>query len=135
MPVKSIHSFFLSLVFFSSLLIAQSSSKEGTSPSAINALIENKKEFIKLSNGEYTSGFRIKIHSGIDKDKASYTASKFRSIYSDIAYYEKYQQPNFTVSVGDFKTKLEAYKFLQDIKANFPLAFIVKEKIKAHRLK
>jgi hypothetical protein len=102
---------------------------------AINALIENKKEFIRLTNGEYAAGFRIKIHSGIDKDKASYTASKFRSVYSDIAYYEKYQQPNFTVTVGDFKTKFEAYKFLQDIKSNFPLAFIVKERIRAHRVK
>jgi hypothetical protein len=116
-------------------LIGQEPNKQSTSPSAINALIENKKEFIKLSNGEYIPGFRIKIHSGIDKDKASYTASKFRSAYSDIAYYEKYQQPNFTVTVGDFKTKFEAYKFLQDIKSSFPLAFIVKEKIKAHRLK
>jgi hypothetical protein len=109
--------------------------KYEVNPTAINALIENKKEYIKLSNGEYTSGFRIKIHSGIDKDKASYSASKFKSIYADMAYYEKYQQPNFTVTIGDFKNKFEAYKCLQEIKSNFPLAFIVKEKIRAHRVK
>ncbi len=133
--MKLIVIFISTFIISCSFLNGQESGKQSASATEINTLIENKKEYIKLSNGEYTLGFRIKIHSGIDKDKASYTASKFRSTYSDIAYYEKYQQPNFTVTVGDFKTKLEAYKFLQDIKSNFPLAFIVKEKIKAHRLK
>ena len=44
---------------------------------------------------------------------------------------EEYQQPNFVVLVGDFKSKLEAFESLKKIQVEFPNSFIVKEKIRA----
>jgi hypothetical protein len=57
--------------------------------------------------------------------------TKFSAKFSDYSTYEDYQQPNFVVLVGDFKTKLEAFEALKKIQAEFVNAFIVKGKIRA----
>lgn len=44
--------------------------------------------------------------------------------------YRVFQTPNFKVRVGDFRTKVEATKFLLELKQDFPEAFIVEDKIK-----
>ena len=79
-------------------------------------------------------GFRVKIHFSADKTKAREVQSKFSMKYNKVEAYEEYQQPNFVVIVGDFKTKLEATEFLEDIKAAYPNAFIVKSKIRPVKL-
>ncbi len=99
----------------------------------VRALQEKKEEFHKRTNGE-SDGYRVKIHFSADKTKAREVQSKFSSKYSDIATYEDYQQPNFVINVGDFKTKLEAYELLKKIKEDYPYAFIVKSKIRPTKL-
>lgn len=95
----------------------------------VNQLIEKKAEYHKLTNGEM-DGYRIKIHFGIDREMAKNVRSKFTSKFSDFATYEDYQQPNFVVLVGDFRTKLEAFEALKKIQIEFANAFIVKGKVK-----
>ena len=48
--------------------------------------------------------------------------------------HEVYQQPFFKIRVGDFRTKLEAYKFQKEIMAQFPNSFIVKDEIEIDQL-
>jgi hypothetical protein len=55
---------------------------------------------------------------------------KFATSFSDYITYEDYQQPNWVVLVGDFKTKLQAYEALKKIQGEFPNSFIVKGRIK-----
>ncbi|HET6224993.1 MAG TPA: SPOR domain-containing protein [Bacteroidia bacterium] len=74
-------------------------------------------------------GYRVKIHFGADKNKAKEVKAKFMTQFPSVAAYEKYDQPNFNIRVGDFRTKLEAYKFLKQIQAEFPTAFIVQDEI------
>ena len=92
-------------------------------------MIEKKAEYHRLSGGEQ-DGYRIKIHFGVDRDQAKTVRNKFSSKFNDIAIDEEYQQPNWVVLVGDYKTKLEAFQSLKKIQAEFPNAFIVKGKIK-----
>lgn len=99
----------------------------------VKALQEKKAEYHKRTNGE-SDGYRVKIHFGADKSKAREAQSKFTAKYVEIPAYEEYQQPNFVINVGDFKTKLEAYELLKHIKADFPYAFIVKSKIRPMKL-
>jgi len=94
----------------------------------IKQLQEKKAEYHRRTNGEY-DGYRVKIHFGADRSKAREIQSKFSSKYIDIPTYEDYQQPNFVINVGDYKTKLEAYAALKKFKEDFPYAFIVKSKI------
>ena len=95
----------------------------------VKSLQEKKAEYHRRTNGE-SDGYRIKIHFSADRAKAREVQAKFSSKYSDVSAHEEYQQPNFVVNVGDFKTKLEAYQLLKKIKEDFPYAFIVKSKVK-----
>ena len=74
-------------------------------------------------------GYRVQIHFGPEKAKALEVKSKFTSSNYKIAAYLDYQQPYFKIRVGDFRTKLEAYKLLQEISGEFPGAFIVTDDI------
>ena len=95
----------------------------------VQQLIEKKAEFHRLSGGEQ-DGYRIKIHFGVDREIAHAVKSKFSARFSDYNTHEEYQQPNFVILVGDYKTKLEAFQSLKKIQAEFPNAFIVKDKIR-----
>lgn len=74
-------------------------------------------------------GYRVKIHFGADKNKAKEIKAKFMTQFPTVEAYEKYDQPNFNIRVGNFRTKLEAYKFLKQIQSEFPTAFIVQDDI------
>lgn len=95
----------------------------------VRQLVEKKSEYHRKTNGEY-EGYRIKIHFGVDRAAAKNVQGRFNSKFSGMQAYEDYQQPNFVVTVGDFKTKLEAFEALKKIQADFPNAFIVKSKIR-----
>lgn len=99
----------------------------------VKSLQEKKAEFHKRTGGE-SDGYRVKIHFSADKAKMKEAQAKFAKKYSDVASYEDYQQPNWVVNVGDFKTKLEAYELLNRIKEDFPYAFIVKSKVRPMKL-
>lgn len=99
----------------------------------VRALQEKKEEYHKRTNGE-SDGYRVKIHFGSDKSKAKEVQAKFSSKYNEVSTYEEYQQPNFVIMVGDYKTKLEAYELLKKIKEDYPYAFIVKSRVRPTKL-
>ena len=79
------------------------------------------------------NGFRIRIY--LDSKRGAREASeaaikKFNEKYPYILAYRTYIAPNFKVSVGNFRTRMEAENFLNVIKEDFPEAFIVREKFK-----
>ena len=95
----------------------------------VKELIEKKAEYHRLTGGEQ-EGYRIKIHFGIDRDGAEAIRIKFATRFPEYRADKAYQQPNFVVLVGDYKTKLEAFESLKKIQTEFPNAFIVKGRIK-----
>ena len=99
----------------------------------VKALQEKKAEYHRRTNGE-CDGYRVKIHFSADRSKANEMKARFSSKYNDVPTHDDYQQPNFVVNVGDFKTKLEAYELLKKIQADFPYAFIVKSKVRPTKL-
>ena len=97
--------------------------------------IQDKKiDELMLKHAEINSkapikGYRVKIHFGSDKAKAKEVKAKFILKFPGVSAYEKYDQPNFNIRVGDFRTKLEAYKFLKEVQLEFPSSFIVQDEI------
>jgi hypothetical protein len=82
-----------------------------------------------LQKGE-ANGFRVQIYFGTDKAKAREVKSRFLAAHAnEVKAYEIYEVPNFKIRVGDFRTRLEAYRFQKKIKADFPASFIVECKI------
>jgi hypothetical protein len=77
-------------------------------------------------------GYRIEIYSSSganSKLKARSNRMQFIQQYDSIPAYVVWEYPNFEVRVGDFRTKLEAERALQDIIPSFPFAFITKDDI------
>lgn len=126
------HLLFLIFVFYQlSALFSQENQTQTLLK--VKALQEKKAEYHKRTNGE-SEGYRVKIHFSADKTKAREVQAKFAAKYNDVNTYEEYQQPNFVINVGDFKTKLEAYELLKKIKEDYPYAFIVKSKVRPTKL-
>jgi SPOR domain len=84
---------------------------------------------VEINSKASIKGYRIKIHFGADKNQAYEVKRKFSEKFPDAPAYVKYDQPNFNVRVGDFRTKLEAYKFLKELQVDFPSAFLVQDDI------
>lgn len=75
-------------------------------------------------------GYRLQIFidSGNNaKERASSVLNEFQQNYPDLPAYLIYQQPNFKVRVGNFKTGAEARKIQLDLRNAFPSSFIVKD--------
>jgi hypothetical protein len=89
---------------------------------------------IEVNSKAPIKGYRIKIHFGADKNKSKEVRAKFILKFPQYKAYEKYDQPNFNIRVGDFRTKLDAYKALKEIQAEFPASFIVQDEIEMPEL-
>ena len=80
-------------------------------------------------------GYRIQIYFGAVSQKASEVKLEFASRFTGVPAYLTYQQPNFKVRVGDYRSRFEAQKFLKDIDGMFPSGFIVPEDVKLPPIK
>lgn len=89
----------------------------------------NKKIEINEKKDGKIPGYRIQIHFGSERDKAKEVKSKFIQKFDSIPAYEKYEQPNFKIRVGDFRTKLDAFRYMKLISPDFPGSFIVQDEI------
>jgi hypothetical protein len=75
-------------------------------------------------------GYRVQIYFGPNRSKANEVKSDFLQIFPNVGAYMVYHQPNFKIRVGDFKTRLEAMKFLKEIQPLYATAFLVKDDVK-----
>lgn len=89
--------------------------------------------FVRTNSSRAIKGYRVRIYFDNKQNARGASGgvySQFSSSYPDIAAYRSYTNPYFKVTVGDFRTKSEAMHFLEEIKGQFPQAFVVKENIK-----
>jgi hypothetical protein len=83
------------------------------------------------------TGFRVQIYSAAgnrsklltDREKASFDAS-----YPGVRSYIIYDEPYFKLRVGDFRSRLEAEKFLREVSPKFNSSIIVTDRINLPRL-
>jgi len=91
-----------------------------------------KKSIIINEAKPLVSGYRIQIFSvsGVNsKDKVNKEKAEFLLKDIDAIAYIVYQSPYFKLRIGDYRTKLEAYHYLQEIIEEYPFAFVVKDEI------
>lgn len=80
-----------------------------------------------------TDGYRIRIFFDNKQDARNASLEsemRFCRLFPGYNTYRTFQNPFFKVTVGDFRTKVDAQKALQKIVKVFPSAFIVKEKMR-----
>lgn len=77
-------------------------------------------------------GYRIQItaYSGTNsRNRAEAERAAFKANFPGISVYLSYSEPYFKIRVGNYLTRLEAYKDLKRIQLTYPNAYIVPEKI------
>jgi hypothetical protein len=102
----------------------------------ITQLLQDHKTFNKNQTG--IVGYRIHIFfdSGNNsKSKAYSIKSQFMAEYPDVEAYIVYQEPNYKVKVGDFRTRIDAQRFQNEISNEYKNAFIIKEIINLPKIK
>ena len=66
--------------------------------------------------------------AGNSKTSAFDLRDRFMLDYPGVQAYIVFDEPNFKVKVGDFRTRLEAYAFLQQIKETYK-GYIIRDNI------
>jgi hypothetical protein len=117
MKLKSIFTHFLVVICLGTLSI----SAQTTASEEVNSLITKKRKF----NKENGYGFRIQLFYGSETN-AKTELKSFKIKFPSIKTYIDYSNPPYWKSlVGDYKTRLQADKILNDIKIKFPSAIVV----------
>jgi hypothetical protein len=80
------------------------------------------------------NGYRVQIFTGPSRKDAYEVQAKFQEEFPDIRTYIIYNEPNFKVRAGDFRTRLEAEKMEEELKKWFTGMFIIPEKINLPKL-
>ena len=78
------------------------------------------------------SGYRIQIaaYSGVNsRSQAEAARNSFGNLFPYTRSYLIYNEPYFKVRVGNYYTRLQAYKDLETIRLTYPSAYIVQDKI------
>ncbi len=106
---------------------------------AIDSLINRRIALTKAisSNGALNNksanfliyGYRVQVYFGTDRKAAYKSQSKIKSLFPDLDTYISYNQPNYRIKVGDFRTRLEAVKLVSQLRSSFPTLFIFNEQI------
>jgi len=91
----------------------------------ITDLLEVKKQMYK--NETSSDRYKIQIYNG-NRSGANAAMKNFNEAFPTLRSIDKYEEPNFKVWVGNFRTRLEADRALRRVKKKFPNAFILKPK-------
>lgn len=98
----------------------------------IDSLIARRIELNRVGltgNNVTLSGYRLQIFSGLDRQAAYSEQAKFKARYPAINTYISYTQPNYKLRVGDFRTRLEAEKLMNELKKYYTSMFIFSDMI------
>ena len=128
---KLIIGFFFSFFALQSVFAQEKGNVTVIKDPLLDSLISRRLELSRSPGGNAvsSSGFRVQIYSGLEREKAYSEQSKFKALYPAVSTYISYIQPNYRVRVGDFRTRLEAQKFLNELRRHYSSLFIFAEKI------
>lgn len=96
---------------------------------AVRSAFENYKE----GNQERKiTGYRVRIffdNSQEARVRSEAVAREFAAEHPDVKVYRSHINPYFKVTVGDFRSRIEAMAFAKTISDKYPSVFLVKESI------
>ena len=98
----------------------------------LDTLVQRNIESNQITNG--IQGYRVQIFFGSDRKGANDARTQFLQLYPNTEAYLLYQQPNFKVRVGDFRTQQEAQALFKELLHHFERVFLVPDKINLPKL-
>lgn len=127
--MKKILTIFILCVWCSISLSAQNSVHYDVEPAITQIQDDYISNWKKV--GEI-NGYRIQIaaYSGVNsKSQAESARNSFNNLFPYTKSYLIYAEPYFKVRVGNYYSRLQAYKDLLNIQLTYPSAYIVPDKI------
>jgi len=103
--------------------------------SAPSYLSTDLQSYISSNSSRRNTCYRIRIYfnnSQNARTESSEVARGFSGRYPFVPVYNQYANPYFKVTVGNFRTKSDAMKFMTEIKNIYSSAFLVKETFVIH---
>ncbi len=82
----------------------------------------------KMARERGIQGYRIQIHMDSGNQARLRTQrmrAEFEQAYPGVGVYVVYEEPHFKLRVGDFRSRLDARRFLERIVSDYPAAYIV----------
>lgn len=133
----------LTLIFFSFSLFAQE--QRGFYPEKGDVVVYQDARIDSLVKQHITlnkafpgiDGYRVMIFfdaGNNSKDTAYRVMIEFNEEYPDVPAYISFNPPYYRVRVGDFRTELEAVRFRNKIKWDYPNAWVVNTTIQLPKL-
>ena len=117
---------FISLIFclfISAMSFGQNGQITIDADPRIDSLMKKQLEFNKDKHG--IEGFRVQIHFGQNREKAQQIRTKFSKDFIELKTYLEYDSPYYKIRVGDFITRLNAYKVQKEISKKYVGTYIV----------
>ncbi|MFN4145745.1 MAG: SPOR domain-containing protein [Runella sp.] len=81
----------------------------------------------------YAAGYRIQIYVGNTRKDADDARLYTYQAFPELNPYMAYSQPTYRVKIGDFMTRMEAERYLQQVRNRYEAAVILPEKIELKR--
>jgi len=115
--------FTISLVITANKLVAQDQNINIRQDSKFEQLLNEKR---KLNSAiAVNERYKIQIFSG-ESEKAKKALSDCKQIFSDLDGTIVFNTPNYKVWIGDFRTRIEAEKYLVEVKKKYDNVLLIK---------
>ncbi|TDG37983.1 SPOR domain-containing protein [Pedobacter changchengzhani] len=132
---------FLFLITLSQTSFAQKGAIEIVKDPIIDSLIAKRLELYR-STGEVKNnrpivsdyGYRVQVFYDSDRREVFNQQARFKNSFPGYNTYITYKEPNYYIRVGDFRTRMDAQRLMNEIRPAFPTLFIFREKINAPTL-
>lgn len=113
---------------------AQDSIRDFSNMYTGDARIDSLLQLNEMQNKKFPTipGYRIQIFKGSGNNAlndALVVRDKFMAKYH-IPAYVTFNEPYYRVRVGDFRSRIDAIRFLQRIKRHYPLAWEIQDEVK-----
>ena len=99
---------------------------------ASDSFVKAMDHYIKKNRTRNVSVYRLRIFFDNKQNArgvSEQVLTEFSEAYPDVPAFRGYINPYFKVTVGNFRTKSEAMKFLNQIKGQYPSVFLVRESL------
>lgn len=107
--------------------------KKGTVTVIKDERLDQITEFIGRKSqsiqGSLIDGYRIQVFFSESRFVAQSQRAGFINTYENHKAYIDYLAPNYRIRVGNFRTKLQAERFKQELVSIYPTSIVLKDKI------
>ena len=96
----------------------------------------DKQIYINDSTGTI-KGYRVQLWFGSgagSATKAKEVEAEFLGMHPDVPTYRPYEKAAFRLKAGNFRTRMQAQKFHEEVREYFPAAFIIEDRIELPEL-